>query len=168
MALAHLTVAGGVEFVLTAGVIAYLQRANLPIMRINHGSVAETDAELAPTRTVGWRWALVGLGVMTVLTPLGLIAPGGAFGEDAPADLNLHKYGLSVVPSGLRRYAGFWHNTFLNGYSFSSDKHPVIGYLISAAVGIVATGIVILAIFAALRVVRGRAPNRTDLVEVPS
>jgi cobalamin biosynthesis protein CbiM len=59
MALAHLTVAGGVEFVMTFGVIAYLQRANLPIMRINHGAVAETDAELAPTRKMGWRWALV-------------------------------------------------------------------------------------------------------------
>ncbi|MGZ4765180.1 MAG: cobalt transporter CbiM, partial [Ilumatobacteraceae bacterium] len=93
MALAHLTVAGGVEFVLTFGVIAYLQRANLPIMRINHSTVAETDADLAPTRKMGWRWALVGLGAMTVLTPLGLIAPGSAFGEDAPADLNLHKYG---------------------------------------------------------------------------
>ena len=29
----------------------------------------------------GWRWAVVGLGVMAVLTPLGLLAPGGAFGE---------------------------------------------------------------------------------------
>ena len=33
---AHLLVAGVVEFVLTAGVIAYLQRANLPMLRINH------------------------------------------------------------------------------------------------------------------------------------
>jgi cobalt/nickel transport system permease protein len=168
MALAHLTVAGGVEFVLTAGVISYLQRASLPILRINHGAVAETDAELIPTRTVGWRWAAVGLGVMTVLTPLGLIAPGSAFGEDAPADLNLHKYGLSVVPSGLRHYAGFWHNAFFDGYGFSGDQHPVVGYLVSAGVGIVATGIVFLAIFAALRVLRGREPRRTDLVEVPS
>src|SRR5215831_9812791 len=36
MLLAHLTVAGAVEFALTAGVVAYLQRANLPILRINH------------------------------------------------------------------------------------------------------------------------------------
>ena len=168
MALAHLTVAGGVEFVLTAGVIAYLQRANLPIMRINHGSVAETDAELTPTRTLGWRWAVIGLGAMIVLTPLGLIAPGGAFGEDAPGDLNLHKYGLSAVPSGLRHYAGFWHNAFFDGYGFSSDKHPVIGYLVSAGVGIVTIAIVIFAIFAALRLLRSRDPHRPDLVEVPS
>ncbi len=167
MALAHLTVAGGVEFVLTFGVIAYLQRANLPIMRINHSAVAETDAELPPTRTMGWRWALVGLGTMAVLTPLGLIAPGTAFGEDAPANLNLHKYGLNTVPSGLRRYAGFWHNALFNGYGFSNDKHPVVGYLVSATVGIIMIGLVVLAIFAALRL-RRAGSHRTDLVEARS
>ena len=40
MALAHLTVAGTIEAVLTAGVIAYLQRANLPVLRINHPQLA--------------------------------------------------------------------------------------------------------------------------------
>jgi cobalt/nickel transport system permease protein len=168
MALAHLTVAGGVELVLTAGVIAYLQRANLPIMRINHRSVVETDAELAPTQAIGWRWAMIGLGTMTVLTPLGLIAPGSAFGEAAPADLNLHKHGLSAVPTGLRHYAGLWHNAFFGGYDFSNDKHPAIGYLVSAGVGIVTIGIVILAIFGTFRVRRSRRPRRPDLVEVSS
>src|SRR4051812_45841392 len=38
MAIAHLTVAGAVEFALTAGVVAYLQRANLPLLRINRGA----------------------------------------------------------------------------------------------------------------------------------
>ena len=46
MLLAHLTLAGGVEFALTLGVITYLQRANLPILRINHDNVLETDADL--------------------------------------------------------------------------------------------------------------------------
>ena len=85
MALAHLTVAGLVELALTAGVIAYLQRANLPLLRINHGAVPDTEAELGPPKRLGWRWGLVGLGTMIALAPLGLIAPGRAFGEDAPA-----------------------------------------------------------------------------------
>ena len=56
MLLAHLTLAGGVEFALTVGVILYLQRANLPIMRINHGNVPETDADLVrvPSRLKWW------------------------------------------------------------------------------------------------------------------
>jgi cobalt/nickel transport system permease protein len=155
MALAHLTVAGLVEAVLTAGVVAYLQRANLPIMRINHpghqghqghpdvprDTDNEDDTEAAgraavAARRMGWRWALIGLGVMVVLTPLGLLAPGGAFGEDAPADLNVHRYGLRAIPQGLNRYYGFWRHTVLGGYGFSSGEHPVVSYILSAVIGI--------------------------------
>ena len=44
----------------------------------------------------------------------------------------------------------------------------VIGYLVSAGVGIVTIGVVIVAIFAALRLLRSREPHRPDLVEVQS
>jgi cobalt/nickel transport system permease protein len=151
MALAHLTVAGTIEAVVTAGVIAYLQRANLPVLRINHPQSPETDADLAPARRTRWRWALIGLGVMVVLTPLGLLAPGGAFGEDAPEDLDLQKYHLDAVPSGLRHYAGFWHNALFDGYDFTNDEHPVLGYLVSALVGIAVIAVAILAIFLLVR-----------------
>ena len=57
MALAHLTVAGVVELALTAGAIAYLQRANLPLLRINHAAVPESRRASSPGPTrVGWRW----------------------------------------------------------------------------------------------------------------
>ncbi|HEY2331098.1 MAG TPA: cobalt transporter CbiM [Acidimicrobiales bacterium] len=164
MALAHLTVAGTVELVLTAGVIAYLQRANLPILRLNHPAVPDTDAGLAPARTFGWRWAIVGLATLVVLTPLGLIAPGGAFGEDSPEDLNLHKYHLDAVPTGLRHYAGFWHNALFDGYGFGHDQHPVVGYLTSAVVGIAVIAAVVFAVFALVRVLR-RADDDHDELE---
>ncbi len=48
MLLAHLTVAGIVELALTAGVVAYLQRANLPLLRINHGAVARHRSRARP------------------------------------------------------------------------------------------------------------------------
>ena len=120
MLFAHLLVAGVVEAALTFGVIAYLQRANVPVLRINHDASPETDADVrAPPASAASRWALLGLGAMAVLTPLGLLAPGGAFGEDAPDDLDLQRYQLSAVPSGLRRYADFWHNSLcLDGYGF--------------------------------------------------
>ena len=145
MMLAHLLVAGVVEAVLTFGVITYLQRANLPVCR------STTDAAPAPDRAgaagpLGWRWAVIGLGVMAVLTPLGLLAPGGAFGEDAPEDLDLRKYHLETVPRGLRHYAGFFHNALFDGYGFSNDDHPTLGYLVSAAVGLLAIAIVIFTI----------------------
>ena len=157
MALAHLTVAGFVELALTAGAIAYLQRANLPLLRINHAAIPDTDAELGPPARVGRRWAVVGLGTMIALAPLGLIAPGRAFGEDAPANLDLNKYHLNAVPNGLRHYAGFWHNALFNGYGFANDTHPAIGYLVSAFAGIAVIAAAIFAGFGIARLVRARS-----------
>jgi cobalt/nickel transport system permease protein len=154
MALAHLTVAGMVEALLTTGVIAYLQRTNVPVLRLNHRTRAEAAGEREPTRLRSWRWTLVGLGTVVVLTPLGLLAPGGAFGEDAPSDLDLGKYHLSAVPSGLRHYAGLWHNALFDGYSFSNDSHPVLGYLISALVGIAVIAAAVAVVYTLVRVTR--------------
>ena len=159
MMLAHMTVAGLVEFAAAAGVIAYLQRANVPILRINHPNVPVTQAELenqadASKKKLGWRWALGPIAVMVLLTPLGLLAPGGAFGEDSPGSLNLHKYGLNAVPSGLARFNGFWSHTLLGGYGFGSGEHPVIGYLISAVVGILVISAVVFAIVGLIRLLQ--------------
>ena len=155
MALAHLTVAGGVEFALTAGVVAYFQRANLPLLRINHHDAPLDTSTLSPRRS-SWKWAFIGLATMFLLTPLGLLAPGSAFGEASPRDLDLRRYHLDAVPSGLRRYAGFWHNALFNGYDFSHDRHPTVGYLVSAFIGVAAIAVVALLLFALLRFTRAR------------
>jgi cobalt/nickel transport system permease protein len=158
MALAHLTIAGAVELVLTAGVIAYLQRANLPVLRINHRDVSETEDSSTPRRP-GWRWAAISLGVAALLTPLGLLAGGGAFGESAPEDLDLAKYHLQAVPNGLAHYAGFWHHALFDGYGFSHDKHPALGYIVSAFVGMAAIAIVVFASLVLIRAIRRRSPS---------
>jgi cobalt/nickel transport system permease protein len=151
MLLAHLLVAGIAEGIITAAVVTYLQRANLPLLQVNHPGVpvdAEAAAEegsrrrrLRPTVVAGAVMAL-----LVVLTPLGLLAPGGAFGEDAPHDLDLHKLGLSTVPEGLNKYNGIWHNAIFSGYDFAGDSHPTLGYIISAVVGILVVGLVVFAI----------------------
>jgi cobalt/nickel transport system permease protein len=171
MALAHLTVAGGVEAALTVGVVADLQRANLPVLRINHPGIADAEGEhtadldadadvAASTGPVRWRWAAVGLAALAAITPLGLVAPGGAFGEDAPNDLDLRRYGLDAVPSGLRHYAGFWHHALFDGYGFADDAHPAVGYLVSAAVGLAAAGIAAVAITLLVRRLRSDGAAR--------
>jgi cobalt/nickel transport system permease protein len=152
--LAHLTIAGVAEFAVTAGVVAYLQRANLPILQINHKEVAVSDAELATRRNLGWRWALVGLGVMILLSPLGLLAPGGAYGEDAPQDLDLGKLGLKAIPEGLQRWNSFWNHTVLGGYGTGSGDHPVLGYILSAVVGAIVVGLVIALVYGLVRLLR--------------
>jgi cobalt/nickel transport system permease protein len=160
MLLAHLTLAGGVEFALTFGVIAYLQRANLPILRINHPSVPETDAELirVPSR-LRWWYALLPIAVMVLSTPLGLLDNSGAFGEDdVKADPNgfLAKNHLSAIPSGLNHYARFWHHTLFSGYDFSHDSHPALGYIISALFGALVISLVLGAVFGTVRLIHKR------------
>jgi cobalt/nickel transport system permease protein len=150
MALAHLTVAGLVEFALTFGVLAFLQRANIPVLKINHPNVP-LDGEMPDRRPLGWRWAFVGLGVLAVLTPLGLLAPGGAFGEDAPENLDLGKYNLNAVPTGLARWSSFWDHSLLGGYGFKSGEHPNIGYIASAVVGMAVIAIGVYLLFIVIR-----------------
>jgi cobalt/nickel transport system permease protein len=138
MALAHLTVAGGVEFALTFGVITYLQRANIPVLKINHPRVP-IGGDVPDRKPLGWRWAFIAFGVLVALTPLGLLAPGGAFGEDSPVDLDLGRYNLRAVPTGLARWSSFWDNALLGGYGFASGDHASVGYIVSAVVGVAVT-----------------------------
>jgi cobalt/nickel transport system permease protein len=168
MALAHLTVAGAAEAILTGGVVAYLQRANIGLLRVNHSGVAD-PGQAADRRnhrrpvTV----TLCAMAVMVALTPLGLLAPGGAFGEDAPRDLDLSKYHLSAVPSGLNKYNGFWHHAIFDGYGFARDAHPTVGYIISAVVGIAVIGAVIFLFGAAVRWIGDRRASHREPVEQP-
>jgi cobalt/nickel transport system permease protein len=155
--------------VLTFGVTSYLQRANLPILRINHDNIPEPEpepeadaAEPEPQR-VRWRWALIGIGVMVVLTPLGLLATGGAFGEDAPADLDLKKYGLRAAPRGLVHYSTTWSRAVLGGYGVHSGDHPNIGYVVSAVVGVSAIVGIVFAGFLVARLVNRRSDDRVSV-----
>ena len=160
MALAHLTIAGAAELILTVGIVAYLQRANLPLLRINHPGIVDTDAELSPhSARPALRWALIAVATMIVLSPLGLLAPGGAYGEDSPTDLNLHQYGLHAIPSGLQHYNGFWKHTLLGDYGFSSGRHANLGYVLSALVGALAVGTVIFLFVGSVRLVARRRPS---------
>jgi cobalt/nickel transport system permease protein len=170
MLLAHLTVAGGVEFALTLGVVLYLQRANLPVMRINHALVAETDAELTrvPSR-LKWWYALGPIAAMALLSPVGLLYNSGAYGEGNPkADPNgfLQKNHLSAIPSGLNHYTQFWHHALFNGYDFSHDAHPSVGYVVSAFFGAAVISLALLAVFGVARLLQKRHEPATDLERV--
>ena len=160
MALVHLTIAGAAELLLTAGIVAYLQRANLPLLRINHPGVVDSDEELAPASgRPALRLALIGIATMIVLSPLGLLAPGTAYGEDAPVDLNLDKYGLSAIPSGLQHYNGFWKHTLLPDYGFSSGEHANLSYILSAVFGALAVGAAIFLLIGVVRVFARQRPS---------
>jgi cobalt/nickel transport system permease protein len=147
MMIPHLIVAGFVEAAVTAGVLAYLQRANVPVLRINAPNVALTPAEVQRKQVSPVKAGLIALGIMAVLSPLGLLAPGGAFGEDAPEDLDLAKYNLNAVPDGLQKYSDFWGNTLLPGYGDGGAWQ----YILSAVIGVLVVGLVVGGIVALLR-----------------
>jgi cobalt/nickel transport system permease protein len=163
MMLAHLTVAGAAEAILTAGVLAYLARADVARLVPNHpgvpvtadGSAPKTPARLSPGRVAAGFIAL-----MVALTPLGLLAPGGAFGEAAPRDLDLGRLGLSAVPEGLNRYNGFWSHTLLGGYGLAGGQNATLGYWLSAVVGIAVIGLVVYLLGKLVAAVTGRRGGR--------
>jgi cobalt/nickel transport system permease protein len=160
MALAHLTIAGAAEAILTAGVLAYLARADVRRLVPNHPGVPVSDdgtAPRPPARLTPARVAVGFVALMVLLTPLGLLAPGGAFGEDAPQDLDVGALGLSAVPAGLSRYNGFWSHTLLGGYGFADGQNATLAYWLSAVIGI---AVIALAIWLLATVVRRVARAR--------
>jgi cobalt/nickel transport system permease protein len=161
MMLAHLVVAGVVEAILTAGVVAYLQRANVPLLRINAPDVPLTDAEVRRRPVSPVKAGLAALVILAVVSPLGLLAPGGAFGEDAPEDLDLAKYHLSAVPTGLAKYTDFWGHTLLPGYGNGGAWQ----YVLSAVVGMAMIAALVAALTWGLRRVRGGESEARDLDE---
>jgi cobalt/nickel transport system permease protein len=163
MMLAHLVIAGVVEGVLTGGVVAYLQRANVPLLRINAPEVPLTEAEVRRRPVSPVRAALVALGVMAVLSPLGLLAPGGAFGEAAPGDLDLAKYHLGAVPEGLQQYTDFWGNTLLPGYGDGSWWQ----YILSALIGVVVVATLVFGVTWLIGRLRGGEREAADLDAPP-
>lgn len=85
---------------------------------------------------------LIGLGGVTLATPLGMLAKGAAWGEWASRVLAGR---LGFVPAGLARLEGVWHAA-LPGYSLqgTGDRaRDFWGYLFSAAVGVLLTGAVV-------------------------
>jgi len=77
----------------------------------------------------------IGLGILILLTPLGMIAQGTAWGEWAAEEL---KEILGYVPEGIEKLGDIW-KAALPDYSIPGlEGHPIlsaIGYLLSAVIG---------------------------------
>lgn len=153
MVVAHLVTAGPAEALLTGAVLSALARTRPDLLQRGHRG--------APAHTVPRHLPVIVTGVLIALTPLGLLAPGEAFGEDAPGDLDLRSLGLRAVPEGMHRYASFWNHALLGGYG-TGAPHPVLGYLLSGVVGACAIGGATWLLMRASRLVRAPkgAPSR--------
>jgi cobalt/nickel transport system permease protein len=136
MVIPHMVVASVVEGLVTALVVAYLQRANQPLLE-----VVEKPGTLAKASGFGKLRALwIGLGVLIVATPLGLLAPGTAWGEWSSQELAVR--GLGFVPEGLAKLESLW-GAPLARYDLPALGNANLGYVLSAVLGIVLVALVI-------------------------
>lgn len=148
MVLPHMAVPSVVEGVLTALVVAYLQRANPSVLQ-----GAEKPGEMVEAgKPGGLRWAWVALIVLVLASPLGLLAPGTAWGEWSTEQLA--RMGLKAVPQGMQSLSGLW-GAPLAGYHLPALGNASLGYLLSALVGILVIVLVVW-LFATLATTRSR------------
>lgn len=134
MMIGHLTLAGFVEAAVTGLVIAWLQRSNPQILN-TYGFVRSVAS-----RTLQVAWIAVLL--LMVLTPIGLLSPGTAWGEWSRTELE--KLGLGYIPAGFDRMAGIW-SAPLARYDIPLLNNAAAAYVLAAVFGV---ALVLLALFA--------------------
>ena len=123
----HLLVAGFVEAGLTGLVMVYLQKAHREILEVSHQPAGQ-PAQAAPRRSLRPLWIV--LGVLALLTPLGLLAAGTAWGEWAAEELP----GLGFIPRGMERLGSIWSAPIPDyAVPYLGEK---VGYVLSAIIGI--------------------------------
>jgi cobalt/nickel transport system permease protein len=150
----HLLVASVVEGLVTSLVVVYLQRTNRQMLTMAAPGV-EVSAPGGFGRLRGLWVALVAL---VFLTPIGLLAPGTAWGEWGSEKLSA--LGLSFIPQGLVQLEGLW-GAPLGGYAVPFLGNASLGYIISAAVGLVVISVITGLLVAVL------SSNRTPKSDAP-
>lgn len=128
MALVHLLIAGPIEGVITALVIRYLQVSNTSLLSIG---TSQMQVETQRYKKLWW-----GLGVLILLSPLGLLARGTAWGEWSLDEIEEK---LGFIPEGMARLSDGWHAP-LTDYGVpgldQSFFQASTGYIASAVVGL--------------------------------
>jgi cobalt/nickel transport system permease protein len=133
----HLTIAGAAEAVMSAGLFSYLQR--------NEPALVGLTSPVANRKAVRSLWGALAL--VLVLTPLGIVASGAAWGEWAPKDFSSAEARAQIAsasgntaapmaaPSGMERLANLWTAPMPN-YAPRFIKSAGFGYLLSAMFGV--------------------------------
>jgi cobalt/nickel transport system permease protein len=136
MVIPHILVASVVEGLLTALVVAYLQRSNIAVLEVAERPLP--NAEVGTFQKLRWLW--IGLGVLIIASPLGLLAPGTAWGEWGTEELT--RLGLQSVPAGMEKLSTLW-GAPLADYDLPMLGNANLGYVLSALVGIGITVLVV-------------------------
>ena len=146
MMIGHIAVAGIAEAVIAAGLVAYLEVADPSLLRSTSGlpDSGTLRPQPAPHNSVRKLWITVAL--LMLLTPLGILAGGTAWGEWSTNRMNAAGYteispGSQTLPqplapsAGLQRLSSLWTAPIPN-YAPQFVKSPSFGYMLSAMFGV--------------------------------
>jgi len=125
-----------VEALVTVAVVAYLQRANQPALKLNEESAFDVET----TGARRWRPLWITLAVLVVLSPIGLLAPGTAWGEWGAEEITA--LGFPSIPSGMAKLSTLW-SAPLPDYDLSDIGNSSVAYILSAITGIIVVSIVV-------------------------
>lgn len=164
MMIGHLAIAGVAEGAISAGLVAYLQTSDPVLLRATSGLTQDAGiSQTVPQRSLRRLWVTVAL--LMLLTPLGVLAAGTAWGEWSASKLSADHSNsaitaspqsqsvLDTVPAGLQRLSAIW-TAPIPAYAPPFVKSAGLGYLLSAAFGVGILMLLSAAIQAFLR--RGR------------
>ena len=118
MALEHLLFFAPIEAAVCAGVVAVLARQDSALVEMKPAS-----------KPLTWLWA--SLGVLILLTPIGVLAPGTAWGEWSAQEMRRL---VGYMPSGMQEIGSLW-SAMIPDYAPPFIQNPLLGYLVAAIVG---------------------------------
>lgn len=151
MMLGHLTIAGLAEMLVSAGVVGFLQRTDPALLKQTAGGAADVGAPESAWRATRPLWAA--LAALMVLSPLGILAAGAAWGEWAASDfanpamrrqiaaVSANQAPPDHAPKGIERLSTVWTAPFAR-YAPPYIRSAGFGYFLSAMFGV---GLVVLA-----------------------
>ncbi|MBI5575783.1 MAG: cobalt transporter CbiM [Deltaproteobacteria bacterium] len=131
MAAEHLLLFGVIEAVVTGMVLAYVARKEPSLLRSSEPDSLQAEVTVASKPYRLW----IGIGALVVLTPLGLIASGSAWGEWTAEEL---KTLIGFTPAKLKQLEGMWPGLMSN-YNMTGWDSPMMsafGYILAAAAGV--------------------------------
>ena len=154
MMIGHLTLAGLAELVISSGMVAYLQRTDPGLLRQTAPDAPQAsepsdlaapprDAMRLPTARKLW----LAVAALLILTPLGIMAVGSAWGEWSARDFSDPQARRDMaaasrnyappreVPRGLEHLSSIW-TAPLSRYAPTFIRGASFGYLVSAMVGV--------------------------------
>jgi cobalt/nickel transport system permease protein len=132
-------------------------------LKATAGNAIALEEAARPRKTRSLQPIWVGLCVLMILTPLGILATGTAWGEWMASDFaspsareqiaasSLHQASPAVAPQGLEQMSQLWTAPF-SRYAPPYIRSAGFGYFLSAMFGV---GLVMLVCFLVVRMMRG-------------